>query len=156
FLHLEEIIMRAVEKHQTLATPSITNLWMVNEAAKWMLANGGVDAMDKLVKRHAEVLFKWVESRDWLDFYVKDPKYRSNLTPTFKVDETVINVDDINKALAATGLENLKDGIKKYTSMEGNYIRVACFPFIDIKGTTEFEKLTKAVDYIVDKLGKKK
>ncbi|MFH1761369.1 MAG: aminotransferase class V-fold PLP-dependent enzyme [bacterium] len=153
FLHLEETIMRAVEKHQTLNTPSNTNIWMANEAAKWMLENGGLDAMDSLVKSHAQILFKWVDRTGWLDYYVKDTEFRSNLTPTFKVDESVIDAAEISKALASTGISCLKDGIKKYGSMKGNLIRIACFPFVDAEGTGEFEKLTKAVDYIVEQLG---
>jgi len=152
FINLDEIVTRARDKHQTLNTPSIVNIWLANEASKIMLANGGVPNMVKKVDAHAAVLFKWVEKTDWLDFFVKDEEFRSRVTPTFLVDENKIDAVLISKALAGTGLENLQDGIKKYSAMEGNAIRIACFPFVDFNGTTEFEKLTQAVDYVVKEL----
>ncbi|MFH1708464.1 MAG: aminotransferase class V-fold PLP-dependent enzyme [Planctomycetota bacterium] len=138
-------------KCQTVNTPSTPAIWMANEGAKLMLTAGGLEAMDKLVKRHAQVLWDWAAKCGYLKPYVADPKFRSNVTVTLTVDGS-IDADAISKALKATGRPNLADGIKKYSSVKGNVIRIGCFPFIDFKGTEQFEKLTKAVDFIVKNL----
>ena len=57
-----------------------------------------------------------------------------------------------SKALKATGLPNLQDGIKKYSAVKQNSLRIACFPFVDINGVKQYEKLTRAVDEIVRQL----
>ncbi|MFW5799835.1 MAG: hypothetical protein ACOCV8_03375 [Spirochaetota bacterium] len=56
--------------------------------------------------------------------------------------------------MIATGKENLKDGIKKYGKVKTNSLRISCFPFVDINGVGEYEKLTKCIDYIVKELRK--
>ncbi len=146
-------IDRALSKGQTVNTPSTVNIWMANESAKRMLDAGGLEAMDELVKKHAKVLWDWVDSSDYLEPYVDDENFRSQVTIALKVDEAV-DAADISKALAATGRPNLQDGIKKYSAVKGNVIRIGCFPFVDFNGSEQFEKLTQTVDFIVEQLKK--
>lgn len=153
-LDLEEPIKRATEKYQTLNTPSTTNIWVFNESVKWMLKKGGIKAMDKLVRQHADYLFDWARKSDYLAPFVKDEKYRSYTTVTLEVTDTSIEDKAISEALKATGKWNLQDGIKKYSSVKTNSLRIACFPYVDINGVSEYEKLTKSVDYIVKELKK--
>jgi len=146
-------IDRAVSGAQTANTPCTPSIWMANEAAKVMLEAGGLEAMDALVKRHAEVIWAWVEKSGYLAPYVKDTRFRSDITITLAVDDSV-DAAEISRALAATGRPNLQDGVKKYSAVPGNLIRIACFPFIDFDGTEQFEKLTRTIDFIVDALKK--
>ena len=149
-LDLTDPIKRATEKDQTLNTPSTVNIWMMNEALKWMLANGGEKGMDTLVNKHAQTVWDWVARKDFADPYVDDPAYRSQATVTVTLDESVIQADNINAALKATGKPNLADGIKKYSSVPGNVVRISCFPFVDIHGGGEHDKLLQTVDYIIE------
>lgn len=151
-LDLAEAVAKAREKCQTVNTPSTTNIWMFNEACKWMNANGGIKAMDALCRKHAEYLLKWAAQTDYLAPLIKDEKHRSFTTLTLEVTDPKIKDADISAALKATGLPNLADGIKKYSSVKQNSLRIACFPFVDIHGTGEYEKLTAAVDEIVRQL----
>ena len=146
-------VERAASSCQTVNTPSTPNIWMANEAAKRMLEAGGLEAMDALVRKHAAILWDWADRADYLEPYVTDETYRSQLTVTLRVDDG-IDAADISKALKATGKPCLQDGIKKYSAVKGNLIRIGCFPFIDFKGTEQFEKLTRTVDYIVQQLRK--
>lgn len=151
-LDLTEAVKKAQEKAQTVNTPSTTNIWMFNEACKWMNDNGGVKAMDALCRKHYDYLIKWAESTDWLKPLIKNEPNRSYTTLTLEITDPKIDAAEINKALKATGLPNLQDGIKKYSSVKQNSLRIACFPFVDIHGTAQYEKLTKAVDAIVKDL----
>lgn len=151
-LDLTYAVEKAQQKVQTVNTPSTTNIWMFNEAAKWMNANGGIKAMDALCRKHAEYLLAWAAKTDWLKPLIKDEENRSYTTLTLEVTDPKIDAAEISKALKATGLPNLQDGIKKYSAVKQNSLRIACFPFVDVNGTEQYEKLTRAVDEIVKQL----
>lgn len=153
-LDLKEAVKKAQEKCQTVNTPSTINIWMCNEACKWMLSNGGLKAMDALCRKHAQCVLDFAAKTDYLAPLVKDEKYRSYTTLTLEVTDSRLKDADISAALKATGKENLADGIKKYSATKQNSLRVGCFPFIDVHGTEEYEKLCKTVDYIVAELRK--
>ena len=151
-LDLSYAVEKAQQKVQTVNTPSTTNIWMFNEAAKWMNANGGLKAMDALCRKHADYLLKWAAQTDWLKPLIKDEANRSYTTLTLEITDPKIDAAEISKALKATGLPNLQDGIKKYSAVKQNSLRIACFPFVDIDGVEQYEKLTRAVDEIVKAL----
>lgn len=151
-LDLTEAVAKAQEKAQTVNTPSTTNIWMFNEACKWMNDNGGVKGMEALCRKHYDYLMKWAAGTDWLKPLIKNDAHRSFTTLTLEITDPKIDAAEISKALKATGLPNLQDGIKKYSSVKQNSLRIACFPFVDIHGTGQYEKLTKAVDAIVKDL----
>lgn len=153
-LDLTEAVKKAQEKVQTVNTPSTTNIWMFNEACKWMNDNGGLPAMDALCRRHCDYLLQWAAKTDWLKPLVSDPAHRSFTTLTLEITDPKIDGAEISAALKATGLPNLQDGIKKYSAVKQNSLRIACFPFVDINGTEQYEKLTHAVDQIVADLRK--
>ena len=148
-LDLSFAVEKAQTKVQTVNTPSTTNIWLFNEACKWMNDNGGIKAMDALCRKHADYLLSWVEKTDWLKPLVKNEANRSYTTLTLEVTDPNIDAAEISKALKETGAPNLQDGIKKYSAVKQNSLRIACFPFVDINGTEQYEKLTRAVDAIV-------
>ena len=151
-LDLGEAVKKAQEKCQTVNTPSTTNIWMFNEACKWMLDNGGLKAMDALCRKHANAVLNFAKKCGYLAPLIKDEKFRSYTTLTLEVTDTAIKDADISAALKATGAANLADGIKKYSSVKQNSLRIGCFPFVDINGTEQFEKLFNCVDLIVKDL----
>ena len=108
--------------------------------------------MDALCRQHAQYLLDWAAKTDYLAPLIKDEKFRSYTTLTLEVTDPNLKDADISAALKATGLPNLADGIKKYSSVKQNSLRIACFPFVDIQGTGEYEKLAAAVDEIVRQL----
>lgn len=148
----------AVEKarlFQTVNTPDTPAIWVFYRACEWMLANGGLPAMDKLCRQHAQYLFEWAAQTDYIKPFVADENFRSCTTPTFQLTDPRITDTAINQALSATGKFNLQDGIKRFSTAPKNTLRIACFPFIDIDGIEEYKKLTAAVDEIVRQLRKK-
>ena len=155
-LDLQEPIKRATEKYQTLNTPSNTNIWVMNESCKWMLKNGGIKGMDKLSRQHYDYMMDFIKKSDYLEPYVKDERFRSYVTLTIEITDPKIEDTTLNGFIMASGKENLKDGIKKYSSVKTNSLRVACFPYVDINGVGEYEKLTKTIDYIVNEIRKQK
>lgn len=152
FLDLSQAVSFAAEKHQTLNTPSTINIWMCNEACKFMQARGGILEMEKLCKMHADYLVNWAENSAWCKPLVGDARFRSFTTLTLQITDPAITDAQINDALSATGLDNLKDGLKKYRTVQTNSLRVSCFPFVDTDGVEEYKKLTATLDEIVRQL----
>ena len=136
-------------KAQTINTPSTINIWMCHAAAQWMNHHGGLKAMDQLCRRHADYLVNWANQTDWVRPLVQEDDLRSYTTLTLQITDPRIRAEAINQALADTKLHNLQDGIKKYSTGPDNSLRVACFPFIDVNGTEQYEKLTQTLDVIV-------
>lgn len=151
-LDLTNAIPFVQQKHQTLNTPSTINIWMANEGAKFMLAHGGIREMEKHCRQHAEHLVAWAEKTDWIRPLIAQKEYRSFTTLTLEITHCAIQDTSLNEALAATGLKNLQDGLKKYRTVEKNSLRVACFPFVDINGVEEYKKLTATLDEIARQL----
>lgn len=139
-------------KYQTLNTPSTINIWMANEACKWMLTHGGIAAMDKLCKEHADYLANWAKNSAYFKPLITDDKYRSFTTFTLAITSAQITGAQIAKILRSTGKQNLADGLKKYRTIEQESLRIACFPFVDTDGIEQYKKLTAMLDKIAQRL----
>ncbi len=151
FLDLRNALAYA-NKFQTLNTPSTINIWMANEAAKWMLAHGGISAMEKLCRTHADYLITWANSSPYFAPLITDDKYRSFTTLTLAITNPQITGEKIAEILRATGKQNLMDGLKKYRTVAQNSLRIACFPFVDPEGVEQYKKLTAMLDKIAQRL----
>ena len=86
---------------------------------------------------------------------IADEAYRSFTTLTLQITDPSISAEAINAALRETGAPNLQDGLKRYTGAPTNSLRVACFPFVDINGTEQYQKLTDLLDEIVRQIRRK-
>lgn len=141
-----------IEKYQTLNTPSTINIWMANEACKWMLASGGIAAMDKLCRQHADYLVNWAQNSPYFKPLITDDKYRSYTTLTLAITNPKITGEKIAEILFNTGKQNLADGLKKYRTVAQNSLRIACFPFVDTDGVEQYKKLTAVLTKIAQRL----
>ncbi|MDR1683873.1 MAG: aminotransferase class V-fold PLP-dependent enzyme, partial [Elusimicrobiota bacterium] len=141
-----------VDKFQTLNTPSTVNIWMTNEAAKRMLAKGGIKEMDRMCRANAKVLFDFCKTTDYLEPMINPEENRSYVTVTLRIKDKNIIDSELNDAVKKSGKECLKDGIGKYGSYKENSLRISCFPFTDWNGTQNHELLCKLIDYIVKEL----
>ena len=153
FLDLSQAVSFA-RRSQTLNTPSTITIFLANEACKFMLSHGGLNAMENLCKQHADFLVRWANQTDWCRPLVHDEKFRSFTTLTLEIIHSQVTDTAINQALTQTGLANLQDGLKKYRTVEKNSLRIACFPFVDPNGTEQYKKITAALDEIVRQLRK--
>ncbi len=142
------------DKFQTLNTPSTINIWMANEACKWMLAHGGLAAMDKLCRAHADYLVTWAQQSTWIRPLIADDTHRSFTTLTLEITNPHVSGEKIAEVLRATGKQNLMDGLKKYRTVAQNSLRIACFPFVDTEGVEQYKKLTAVLDKIAQQFEK--
>jgi len=154
FLDLRNALHLA-DKYQTLNTPSTINIWMANEACKWMLAHGGIAAMDNLCKEHANYLANWAKNSPYFKPLITEDKYRSFTTLTLAITPPEITGEKIAEILRSTGKQNLADGLKRYSTIKQESLRIACFPFVDTDGVEQYKKLTAMLDKIAQRLAEK-
>ncbi len=150
-------LTRALEqarRFQTVNTPNTTAIWMCYQAARWMNTHGKLSAMDALCRAHAQWLVRWALGTDYIKPLVADENLRSYTTLTLQLTDPHLQAEDINRALAQSGLANLQDGLKRHPYAPENTLRVACFPFVDTDGVNEYKKLTATLDEIVRQLRK--
>lgn len=148
-------LQRATEQaqvFQTVNTPNTTAIWMCGQVAQWMNEHGGINAMDRLCRQHAQHVIDWAKQTDFVRPLVEDENWRSYTTLTLQLTDPRLRAEDIHQALVNSGLENLKDGIKRHPYAPENSLRVACFPLVDTDGIEQYKKLTAALDEIVRQL----
>lgn len=130
------------EKFQTYNTPSVTSLFLLNEQLKEMNKLGESEVV-KQSKDKLELIAKWVESKDYLSFYVKDEEFRSNCVATVNVDPK-FSVVDLGAKLRDL---DIAYDIESYRKLGENQLRISLFHNVKIQ---DLEKLTLLISYAIE------
>lgn len=141
FLDLKTAVDNSL-KNQTYNTPAVGTLLMLDNQVQWMNANGGLDGMVKRTTESSSILYKWAENRAEATPFVADPKSRSLVVGTIDFSDD-IDAAAIAKILRANGILDTEP----YRKLGRNQLRIGMFPAID---PSDIEKLTGAIDYILD------
>lgn len=143
FLNLRNALDNS-RKDQTYNTPALTTVFLLRKQIDWVLEQGGLDWAVKRSLRSSGILYEWAEASTFASPFVARHEDRS---------PTVVTID-FEEAIAAEVVEDIlrDNGIVDtfgYRKLGRNQLRIACFPNID---PTDVQKLTKAIDYIVERL----
>lgn len=130
--------------HQTLNTPALTTLLLVDAQLDWFLENGGMEFTNKRCNDSSSQLFSWADTHVLASPFVQDKKERSLVTATIDIDKS-IDAEDIVAALRANGIVDCDP----YRKLGRNQIRVATFPSIDPEDVSQ---LVKCLDYVMAEL----
>ena len=130
--------------NQTLNTPALTTLFLVDAQLDWMLENGGMEFSNKRCSDSSSQLFNWAENHSLALPFVKNEKERSLVTATIDIDES-IDAEDIVSTLRANGIVDCDP----YRKLGRNQIRVATFPSIE---PDDVSQLIKCLDYVIEAL----
>lgn len=141
FLNLQTAVDNSL-KNQTYNTPAVGTLLMLDNQVKWMNDNGGLDGMVARTTANSSALYNWAEARTETTPYVADAAKRSLVVGTIDFDDS-IDAAVVAKILRANGILD----VEPYRKLGRNQLRVGMFPAID---TVDVEKLTKAIDHILD------
>jgi len=126
---------------QTLNTPSISTLLLMESQLEWMLELGGLAWADARTRESSGVLYDWAEASAFATPFVADPAHRSQVVVTIDFDESVDAA-----ALAATLRANGIVDTEPYRKLGRNQLRVATFTAID---PDDVRTLTRAIDWVV-------
>ncbi|MEN8907817.1 MAG: phosphoserine transaminase [Clostridiales bacterium] len=111
----------------TINTPSM----ICNEdylvTLKWAESIGGLDGLIKRSKDNLNILEKYVEENDWIDFLCKNKEYRSNTSVCFKLNLEDEKIENLIKLLEK---ENVAYDCKSYRDAPKG-LRFWCGPTIE-------------------------
>ena len=143
FLSLKSAIENS-RKDQTLNTPAIATLIMLNEQLQWLNNNGGMAWATARCAKNASLLYQWAEQSDYAHPFVADPALRSNSVVTIDLDDC-INAMQVTAALRENGILDTSG----YRKLGRNQLRVGVFPSVE---PADVAALTNCVDYVVGQL----
>lgn len=143
FLNLQTAIENS-RLNQTLNTPAITTLLLMEAQLEWMLGLGGLAACDERTRTSSNALYRFAEAHELLTPFVSDPSHRSQVVATIDVDDR-IDATQITSVLRAHGVVD----IDPYRKLGRNQLRVATFVGIE---PDDIDRLIASIDYVVGQL----
>jgi phosphoserine aminotransferase len=129
---------------QTLNTPAIATLLLMEAQLDWMNANGGLAFADARTRESSGHLYGWAEEREFATPFVTDAAHRSQVVVTIDFDDAV-DAAAIASVLRANGIVDTEP----YRKLGRNQLRVATFAAIE---PADVRALTSAIDYVVEAL----
>lgn len=127
---------------QTLNTPAIATLFLMNEQLGWMIDNGGLQWADERTHRSSGYLYKWADAASFAQPFVANPEDRSPVVATIDFDDA-IDAATIAKTLRANGIVDTEP----YRKLGRNQLRVATFTAIDPE---DVQQLIRSIDYVIE------
>lgn len=140
FLDLH-IALENSRKDQTYNTPAIATLIMLDEQIRWMLDQGGLDAMTARTAASARHLYSWADAHELAAPYVQVPALRSQVVGTIDFADTV-DAGALAAALRANGVVDTEP----YRKLGRNQLRVGMFPAVDPE---DVRALTESLDWLL-------
>ena len=127
---------------QTLNTPALTTLFLLDEQLQWILENGGLAWADARTRESSQALYDWAAASAFATPFVADPADRSPVVVTIDLDES-IDAAAVAQALRANGIVDTEP----YRKLGRNQLRVATFVSID---PDDVRQLIRSIDYTVE------
>jgi phosphoserine aminotransferase len=131
---------------QTLNTPAIATLLLMEAQLDWINGNGGLAWADARTRESSGVLYDWAAASSFATPFVAEPSHRSQVVVTIDFDESV-DAAEVAKVLRANGIVDTEP----YRKLGRNQLRVATFTAID---PDDVRTLTRAIDWVVDGLAR--
>lgn len=143
FLSLHSAIENS-RLNQTLNTPAIATLLLMEAQLNWMNELGGLRACAAETSRKSGLLYSWAENHGALKPFVSAPEHRSPVIVTIDVDDSV-DATSLTSVLRENGVVDTEP----YRKLGRNQIRIATFVGI---ATDDVERLIASVDYVLERL----
>jgi phosphoserine aminotransferase len=129
-------------KNQTYNTPSISNLFLINEQLKAM-NKLGEDAIYEQSKVKANFVYEWAKSKEYLSCFVASAEDRSLVVATIDVDEKY----PVTELLDKLREKRIVYDIEGYRKLERNQLRISLFQNVTLENLT---KLTKIISLAIE------
>jgi phosphoserine aminotransferase len=129
---------------QTLNTPAIATLFLLDDQLGWLLDQGGLAFAARRTADSASRIYGWADASPHATPFVADPAHRSPVVAT--VDFTGVDA----AAIAATLRSNGVVDTEPYRKLGRNQLRVGLFPNVE---PDDVSRLTRCVDWVVAQLG---
>lgn len=141
FLNLK-VALDNSRKNQTLNTPALATLALMDEQIRWMNEHGGITWADARTKESSSRIYEWAQARPEAHPFVADPAHRSQVVATIDFDEQV-DAAELAKTLRANGIVD----VEPYRKLGKNQLRIACFTAVC---PDDISALLNCIDYVID------
>lgn len=130
--------------NQTLNTPAIATLFLLNDQIKWMNANGGLRFASARTKAASDLLYRWADANPKAQAFVSNPEHRSQVVVTIDFEESV-DAALIASTLRANGVVDTDP----YRKLGRNQLRVATFAATEL---SDVKALIACIDYVLERI----
>jgi phosphoserine aminotransferase len=130
--------------NQTLNTPALSTLLLMDEQVRWINGNGGLAWAAGRTRESSDALYAWAEASAFATPFAADPADRSPVVVTIDFDETV-DAAAVAKSLRANGIVDTEP----YRKLGRNQLRIATFVAIE---PDDVRQLIRCIDYTVEHL----
>ncbi len=130
--------------NQTLNTPALTTLYLLDNQLDWINENGGLQWASSRTAESSGALYAWAEASPYATPFVADPADRSQVVVTIDFDASV-DAAAVAASLRANGVVDTEP----YRKLGRNQLRVATFVSIDPE---DVRQLTRCIDYTIERL----
>ncbi|MCW4386161.1 phosphoserine transaminase [Salinibacterium sp. SYSU T00001] len=143
FLSLKQAVDNS-RLNQTLNTPALSTLLMLDSQVRWINESGGLSWADARTKESSSALYDWAEGLDYARPFVTNPADRSQVVVTIDFNDDV-DAAAIAKTLRANGIVDTEP----YRKLGRNQLRIATFTAIE---PDDIRQLIKSIEYVVGAL----
>lgn len=131
--------------NQTLNTPAITTLHLLDSQLQWIGENGGLAWAGARTAESSQALYDWAEASAVAAPFVADAAHRSPVVVTIDFADG-IDAAAIAKTLRTNGIVDTEP----YRKLGRNQLRIATFVSIE---PDDVRQLIRSIDYVLDRLG---
>ncbi|MDQ4213793.1 phosphoserine transaminase [Microbacterium capsulatum] len=128
---------------QTLNTPALTTLHLLDSQLQWINGNGGLAWASARTNESSQELYRWAEASSVATPFVANPADRSPVVATIDFDESV-DAAAVAKTLRANGIVDTEP----YRKLGRNQLRIATFVSIE---PDDVRRLIRAIDYVLER-----
>ena len=128
---------------QTLNTPALTTLHLLDSQLQWINGNGGLSWAAGRTNESSQELYRWAEASSVATPFVADPADRSPVVATIDFDDSV-DASAIAKTLRANGIVDTEP----YRKLGRNQLRIATFVSIE---PDDVRQLVRCIEYTVER-----
>lgn len=129
---------------QTLNTPAVTTLVLLDRQVEWIRDRGGLQWADSRTHESSDALYEWAEASAYAHPFVAAPEDRSPVVVTIDFDDTV-DAAAVASSLRANGIVDTEP----YRKLGRNQLRVATFVSIE---PDDVRQLIRCIDHTVASL----
>src|SRR5690606_3911378 len=131
--------------NQTLNTPALATLHLLDSQLDWILGNGGLEWAGARTAESSGLLYDWAEATSVATPFVADAAHRSPVVATIDFDDS-IDAAAIAKTLRANGIVDTEP----YRKLGRNQLRIATFVSIE---PDDVRQLIRSIDYVLANQG---
>ncbi|KQR90696.1 MAG: phosphoserine transaminase [Microbacterium ginsengisoli] len=129
---------------QTLNTPAVSTLLLLDSQLEWILENGGLQWADARTHESSQALYDWAEASEVATPFVANPADRSPVVATIDFVEGV-DAAAISDSLRHNGIVDTEP----YRKLGRNQLRIATFVSIE---PDDVRQLIRSIDYTLEHL----